>query len=193
LNQKKFLRALVCLSFLLWLASSLFMSSFGAQWRGPSLRKLSIITFAVCHPPLKSLDRTPIGTLNPLKGSTSKWSVDPRRSSWKTHPRLYSLEVLTLAERILVWLMTVPRSMCALIVGTIYSSRHGLPWLLLITSSFILLLCGYFDCTPTTIAGSSRNFIIRNWIGVRSLAADCCVLLHIKNGVVLLSRNVHAK
>ena len=38
-----------------------------------------------------------------------------------------------------------------------------------------------------------RDFVNRNWIGVPPLAANSQVLLHIVNGMVLSSRNVHKK
>jgi hypothetical protein len=96
-------------------------------------------------------------------------------------------------EKILYKLMTVLRSECALIVGTIYSSRHGLPWLLLMTSSSILLLPSYFNCTPTAVTRKLRNFVNNNRIKVRPLVADSHMLLYIANGMALSSRNVYAK
>jgi hypothetical protein len=59
--------------FLLQLASLLLVSSFRAQWRGPLLRKLSIISFAVYHYCLISLDRIIAERLKLLEASTSKW------------------------------------------------------------------------------------------------------------------------
>jgi hypothetical protein len=51
-------------------------------------------------------------------------------------------------------LMIVPRSVCTMIVEIVYSSKHGLAMLLVMISSFMLLLPGYSDCTPTTIFGN---------------------------------------
>jgi hypothetical protein len=91
------------------------------------------------------------------------------------------LEILSLVEIILYLLMTVPRSMYAMIVGSVYSSRHGLPWLLMMISSFVFLF-----------PGQLKDFVNRNWIGVRPLATKSKVLLHIANGMALTSKNVHA-
>jgi hypothetical protein len=41
--------------------------------------------------------------------------------------------------------------------------------------------------------GQLRDFVNRNRIGVRPLAANSQVLLHIANGMALSSRNVHEK
>jgi hypothetical protein len=149
LRQRLYLRTLVCFCFLMQLPSSLLMSSSRAQWRGPLSRKLSIITFAVCHYCLKSLDMTVAERLKSLEANTSKWIVNPRRSSWKTCLRLYSLEVLKLKERIQLLLMIVPRSVYTLIVEIVYSSRHGHARLLVMISPFVLLLPDYSNCTST--------------------------------------------
>jgi hypothetical protein len=53
------------------------------------------------------------------------------------------------------------------------------PWLLRL----------HTDCTR----GQLRNFVNRNRIGIRPLAANSQVLLHIANGMALSSRNVHKK
>jgi hypothetical protein len=53
------------------------------------------------------------------------------------------------------------------------------PWLLRLHTS----------CTR----GQLRNFVNRNRIGIRPLATNSQVLLHIANGMALSSRNVHKK
>jgi hypothetical protein len=53
------------------------------------------------------------------------------------------------------------------------------PWLLRL----------HTNCTR----GQLRDFVNRNRIGIPLLAANSQVLLHIANGMALLSRNVHKK
>jgi hypothetical protein len=51
------------------------------------------------------------------------------------------------------------------------------------------LLRLHTDCTR----GQLRDFVNRNHIGILPLAANSQVLVHIANGMALLSRNLHEK
>ena len=89
--------------------------------------------------------------------------------------------------------MTVLRSVFAMIEGTIYSSRHGVPLILQTIFSCVRLLLGYFDCTTIVVADSLGILQNANQIGVPPLAVDSKELLHIAKEMALMSKNVHAK
>ena len=61
--------------------------------------------------------------------------------------------------------------------------------MLVMISSFVLLLPSYSDCTREQL----RDFVNRNKIRICLLAADNEVLLHIANGMAHSSQNINAK